>query len=265
MNPAQRAADLLGAELAGSRMLQGGDLSAVLRITLTDGRTAVAKAGPTARAEAAMLDAIRAAGAPAPQVLAVAGDLLVLQDLGQDQGIAGVWADLGHVLRRLHAVTGPGYGWPQDHRFGPVEIPNAPLPDWPEFWAARRLLPSCPHLPADLARRVETLARRLPDLLPTRPAPALLHGDLWVGNVMAQGARVTGLIDPACYHGDAEVDLAMLSLFARPGAAFHAAYGATPDAGRRPIYQLWPALVHLRLFGGGYRGLVDACLTDAGV
>jgi len=262
-----RAAALAGGEVSGTRPLHGGDLSDVLRVQLADGRTVVAKTGPSARTEAAMLEAIAATGAPAPAVLAAEDDLLVLEDLGEETGLANAWGDLGAALRRLHADTGDSYGWPCDHAFGAVPIPNAPESTWPDFWARRRLLPSVAHLPPALARRVETLASRLPELLPDRPPAALLHGDLWTGNVMARGTRVVGLIDPACYRGHVEVDLAMLSLFGRPGPAFAEVYGP-PEAGagdRLPIYKLWPALVHLRLFGAGYRGLVEGCLDAAGV
>jgi fructosamine-3-kinase len=31
------------------------------------------------------------------------------------------------------------------------------------------------------------------------------------------------------------------------------------------IYRLWPAVVHLRLFGSGYRPLVERLLTELGV
>src|SRR5690606_6786281 len=102
--------------------------------------------------------------------------------------------------------------------------------------------------------------------LPRRPAPALLHGDLWSGNVLAEGGCVTGLIDPACYYGHCEVDLAMLRLFGRPRSVFFEAYGPLEPghAERLAIYQLWPALVHLRLFGASYRPLVERLLDEAG-
>jgi len=266
MNLARQAARLLDAELAGVQPLHGGDLSRVVRVHTADGRSVVAKSGPEPRTEAAMLRAIAAAGAPTPAVCAVSDDVLVLEDLGEDHGPGSAGADLGVVLRRLHGTVGPAYGWTDDHAFGPVPIPNAAAADWPTFWAERRLLPSCAVCPAELGRGIEALCARLGERVPRHPAAALLHGDLWTGNVMARDGRVTGLIDPACYHGHAEVDLAMLTLFAEPGPAFWQAYGPLEPGAedRRPIYQLWPALVHLRLFGDGYRGLVERCLALAG-
>jgi len=85
--------------------------------------------------------------------------------------------------------------------------------------------------------------------------------------VLAEGAQVTALIDPACYFGPGEVDLAMLALFDRPGSEFRAGYGPPEpgEADRRPLYQLWPALVHLRLFGSGDRALVERLLGAVGV
>ncbi|RAI31209.1 fructosamine kinase family protein [Rhodoplanes serenus] len=264
---AARAAALLGATLARAEPIHGGDLSEVIRIVLADGRRAIVKGGPAPSVEAAMLRAIAAAGTPAPAVLAVDDHVLVLEEIAGTSGPGQAWADLGAALARLHTTAGPRYGWPDDHAFGPVAIPNGWCDDWPTFWGERRLRTHLPFIPATLARRIETLAVDLPNRLPARPRPALLHGDLWGGNVMATGRRVTGLIDPACYHGDGEVDLAMLALFDRPPPAFLDAYGALPPghAERRAVYSLWPALVHLRLFGGGYRGMVEGFLAAAGV
>lgn len=263
---AERAAALLGEAAAPAARLTGGDLSEVCLLRLASGARVVAKTGPRAEAEARMLEAIRAAGAPAPRVLGAGPDLLILEELADEGGPDGAWADLGRVLRRLHSRTGAEYGWHEDHGFGPVAIPNAPMADWPAFWADRRLLTGLDEIPAEIARKLERLCRGLGERLPRRPPASLLHGDLWSGNVLAAGGWLTGLIDPACYHGDAEVDLAMLALFDAPGREFWHGYGA-PEPGlaeRRPVYQLWPALVHLRLFGAGYRGLVERLLHEAG-
>ncbi|ACK51243.1 aminoglycoside phosphotransferase [Methylocella silvestris BL2] len=263
---AERGAALLGGLLRHAERVSGGDLSQILRVTLEDGRQAIVKTGSHPKIEAAMLRAIAASGAPAPSVLAVSDEVLALELLPGGEGLGGAWASLGHALATLHAASGARYGWPEDYAFGPVAIENGWSDDWPRFWAARRLLTHVAHLPAALARRVEALAAALPDRLPAQPRLALLHGDLWGGNIVAAGGRVSGFIDPACYYGDAEVDLAMLSLFDQPGAPFFDAYGPLEPGheDRRPIYMLWPALVHLRLFGGAYRPMASACCRPAG-
>lgn len=264
---ARIGAALLGAQVESAQNLSGGDLSDIVHLRLDDGRDAIVKSGPAPRVEAAMLRAIGAVGAPVPEVLAVSDEALVLSRIEADDPVSGAWADLGRVLARLHASTGAGYGWHEDYAFGRVSIANHYCDHWPEFWAVRRLLPALPHLPSDLAGRVERLAADLSNRLPVKPPASLLHGDLWSGNLMARGDRIAALIDPACYYGDVEVDLAMLRLFGSPGEDFYQSYGDLPPGSgeRLAIYQLWPALVHLRLFGSGYRGLVEAQLRRAGV
>ena len=263
---AEAGAALVGGILRRAQPLAGGDLSQVVHITLMDGREAVVKGGPAPLTEAAMLNAIAASGAPAPAVLAASGELLVLEALAGGGSLDDAWASLGAALATLHKSTAERYGWREDYAFGPVPISNGWCDNWPEFWAERRLRVHLPHLALPLARRVEALAARLADRLPRRPPPLLLHGDLWSGNVLAAGGRISGLIDPACTYGHAEADFAMLRLFDQPGPAFYEAYGPL-EAGheeRLPVYQLWPALVHLRLFGSGYRSMAERLLGRAG-
>ena len=263
VSAAEVAGRLLGCDVTATRRLAGGDLSAVFRLTLAGGTTLIAKQASDAPAEAAMLRAIRVAGAPAPEVKAVAGEWLLMEDIAAGGTVAAAWPDLARVLRRLHAATGEDYGWPTDHGFGSVRIENQPAADWPAFWAERRLRCHLPFVRPDLARRIARLAEQLPDLLPHRPRPSLLHGDLWGGNVLVAGNRVAALIDPACYHGDREVDVAMLTLFDRPPAVFFDALAL--DAGwerRQPIYRLWPLIVHLRLFGDSYADAVETALSS---
>lgn len=257
---------VFGAPVAAATRCHGGDLSEVLRADLADGRVMAVKRGPLAGQEARMLQAMRLAGAPVPEVLHQGGALLCLEWLEETAPSDAGWRALGTGLRKLHGFTGATFGWPEDYAFGPLHIDNGPSETWPSFWAAKRLLPFCPDLPPTLAHRLERLAHRLPDLLPARPQAALLHGDLWTGNALFSGPAAF-LIDPACYHGDAEVDLAMLELFGPPAADFWKGYGdPAPDrAARTAAYQLWPALVHLRLFGDGYRPMVARLLDHAGV
>ncbi len=264
---AEMGAALLGGKVARIGMIGGGSLSQLIRLTLTDGRQAIVKTGPSPRMEAEMLRAIRASGAPAPQVFAADDKVLVIEVLPSGGGLGGAWNHLGSVLATLHTAHGERYGWNEDYAFGPVAIENGWSDDWPAFWAERRLLVNVPFVGTGFSRRIETLAADLPNRLPQRPAPSLLHGDLWGGNVLTSEGRVTGLIDPACYYGHGEVDIAMLMLFDHPTPAFYSAYGKLePGEGERlAIYRLWPALVHLRLFGSGYRALVEGLLSEVGV
>lgn len=209
-----------------------------------------------------------------PEVLAEDDDLLVMQALdgsGQRDDIA-----LGEGLRQMHREStdaGAEHGWARDNACGLTPQPNAPLADGRVFQRERRLLPLvtlCREkgmLDAALAERIERVADSLERWLPDA-APCLVHGDLWSGNVLftSQGPAI---IDPAVYRHYPEVDVAMLTLFGGPGEAFFDAYwdGARPDdwERREALFQLYPLLNHLYLFGGSYRGgvarAVDRVLT----
>jgi fructosamine-3-kinase len=260
-------AEICGAEVAAIERMAGGDLDGAVRVRLADGREVVAKQGPLVAREARMLHAIRETGAPAPEVFGVRGDLLLIELLPADGNPSdATWASLAAALELLHDAAGDAYGWPEDYAFREVAIPNGQSTSWPEFWATSRLLNHGPHIPPSLARRVERLTEDLANRLPERPRASLLHGDLWGGNILLSRGSVSGLIDPACYHGDREVDFAMLSLFDRPPEAFFERAALEPGwRERRDIYRLWPLLVHLRLFGHSYFGSVSACLGRLGV
>ena len=172
---------------------------------------------------------------------------------------------------------GQRYGWHSDNVIGSLPQPNRWTDDWGEFWAERRILPLARELHGSGAMSagqlavIEKTAARVGTLIGPAAAAdggSLLHGDLWSGNVMfgeveggagGRAARVRApvVIDPAVYIGHREVDLAMCRLFGGFPAAFHASYEATwplhPGHERRlAAYQLYPLLVHARLFGGGY-------------
>ncbi|MBB5787000.1 fructosamine-3-kinase [Jiangella mangrovi] len=86
---------------------------------------------------------------------------------------------------------------------------------------------------------------------------ALIHGDLWAGNVLWT-ERDAHLVDPAAHGGHRETDLAMLTLFGLPHldrvlAAYDEAAPLAPGwRERTALHQLHPVLVHAVLFGGSY-------------
>jgi fructosamine-3-kinase len=244
----------------------GGDLSEVFLVRRADGHLSVAKGGASCSTEAAMLRTLGAAGLPVPAVEGEYGDVLLLQHVPND-GLFNVkaWADIGAAVAGLHDQVADSYGWPADYALGTVQLDNRQGQEWCSFWGEQRLIATARLLDRPWRERVDRLAARLGSLLPDRPLPSLLHGDLWSGNILVQEGRLAALIDPACYHGDREVDLAMLSLFGSPPDSFWSAYGALEPGWkeRLSVYQLFPALVHLRLFGKAYEPMVDQLLAAA--
>jgi fructosamine-3-kinase len=264
---AERIERITGSPVTSSRMLSGGDLGGATRLDLADGRRIVAKQSATAEEEGAMLRAMREAGAPVPHVLHASGELLLMSFLdAPDPPSAAGWRDLARVMEVLHAPAERLFGWPVDHAFGPVRIGNSQTESWTRFWGEHRLLCHAEHVGPVTAARLEALAGRLGDLIPDRPPAALLHGDLWGGNILFSRGTVAALIDPACYYGHREVDVAMLTLFDHPPEEFFAGLSLEEAWRERlPVYRLWPLLVHLRLFGRSYRPAVDRALQACGV
>lgn len=263
-----RVAELTGVAEDRLERLAGGDLSEVLLVPGRDGRNLVAKSGAEVVAEAQMLRALAGAGVPVPAVEAEFGDVLLLEHVPNDEAFSPrAWSDVGRHLRAMHGNEGEQYGWATDYAFGSVVLGNQQTRDWPHFWSEQRLRAPAQLLDLPWRKRIDGVAERLPQVLPSRPRAALLHGDLWSGNILVREGKLAALIDPACYHGDPEADLAMLCLFGAPDTAFWDAYGPLgPDwAERRVIYQLFPAIVHMRLFGDAYASLLDRLLTATGV
>jgi fructosamine-3-kinase len=75
------------------------------------------------------------------------------------------------------------------------------------------------------------------------------------------------LIDPAVYGGHREIDLAMMRLFGgfshRCFDAYREAHPLAPASEQRiPLYQLYPLLVHVNLFGSAYVPQVRSALRS---
>lgn len=184
------------------------------------------------------------------------------------------WEGLGHGLAALHSHVGEQFGLERDNYIGTLKQPNSWCGTWHEFLIQRRWEPLI-RLACDRGRlgmgdrlRAERLYSALPDLYP-HEAPSLLHGDLWSGNILCTEDQEPVLIDPAVYNGHREVDLAMTLLFGGFSPIFYSAYESAlplaPDwRERTPLWQLYPLLVHLNLFGGGYRDQVTAVLKRYG-
>ena len=126
------------------------------------------------------------------------------------------------------------------------------------------------RLPARATQQIKWLADHLDRWIADDTEPALIHGDLWGGNVLVRGGKLVGLVDPAISYSDPEIELAFATLFNTFGRTFFARYNELRPIApgfskeRRDLYNLYPLLVHVRLFGGSYVHQVDGTLRRFG-
>jgi fructosamine-3-kinase len=289
VTPATRAAlaELLGSQVRSARPLAGGDINEAYELELQDGRRVFAKSNARAPARMfeleaqglAWLGAARALRVPevfgvVPPSAAAAGVLVL--ELVEPGPRAGDFDErLGRGLAQLHRSGAEQFGLEHDNFIGSLPQLNTPAPSWAEFYGERRLRPLFERararglLDSALSRSADQLLGRLAQRVGPVEPPARLHGDLWAGNVHVAPDGTPVLIDPAVYGGQREVDLAMMRLFGGFGprvfAAYEEAFALSPGARERvPLYQLYPLLVHLELFGAAYLGQVRSCLASLG-
>ena len=273
---------LLSQEVVALRPLPGGCVGEVYRADLADGQKVVVKMDarprPQLHLEAFMLAYLaQQSQLPVPQVLHTAPDLLVMTFLpGHSQFDQDAERDAAAHLATLHRITAPHFGMEQDTLIGGLPQPNPPTDRWLDFFRDQRLLYmarlalEAGQLPGSFMGRIEKLAGQLSRWLAEPAQPALIHGDVWTTNVLAERGRVTGFIDPAIYYAHPEIELAFITLFGTFGQTFFTAYqernplapGFWPE--RRDLYNLYPLLVHVRLFGGSYVNSVNHILHQFG-
>jgi fructosamine-3-kinase len=269
---------LLGIAPKRIEPLSGG-LGAVYRVVLQDGHSVVAKAGTEPETEAYMLRYLaNHSPIPVPRPLQVTDNLLVMEYFeGNSSTSTSVELHAAELLAELHSITSTTFGLERDTLIGTLPQPNPPTEHWLTFFREHRLLymareaANSGRLPTSMLARIENLAQHLEQWVKEPPAPSLLHGDIWTGNVLARNGRIVGLIDPAIYYGHPEIELAFITLFNTFGDAFFQHYHALRPIAegffeeRRDLYNLYPLLVHVRLFGGGYVQSVERILYRFGL
>jgi fructosamine-3-kinase len=268
-------------EVIEAQFLAGGDINTSAQVFSSEGVFFVkwnhADQADMFEVEARGLDLLRQTDAlRIPQVVGYGRELdkayLILEYIDPGPATNASWDALGHSLAVLHSHTQPKFGLHFDNYIGSLPQANTLTANGFDFFFEQRLLPQ-----AGMALYRELLSKkfydalfrlreRLPELLPA-DRPALLHGDLWSGNVMVTETGQPVLIDPAVYYGFREADLAFTKLFGgfdqRFYDAYHEAFPLEDGFNDRvAIYNLYPLLVHVNLFGSGYVSGVERILKQ---
>jgi fructosamine-3-kinase len=273
---------ILGKPPTAIRALSGGCIGEVYRVELEGGRAIVAKVGDGQGAslniEGRMLSYLaQRSRLPVPEVLHSSDRLLLMSFINGDSLLDdAAQRHAAELLADLHSVRGETFGFDWDTLIGGLPQPNPPNASWLDFFRDHRLLymgkeaARIGQLPTTFLPRLEKFGARLDRWLSEPEYPSLIHGDMWTTNILAAGARITGFLDPAIYYAHPEIELAFSTLFNTFGAAFFRRYQELRPIPpgffeeRRDIYNLYPLLVHVRLFGGGYIGSVDHILRRFG-
>lgn len=205
---------------------------------------------------------------PAPIAFADEGpghSFLVVEYLPPGRRQAGFEEALGRGLAELHQNSSPqGFGFEMDGYCGATPQPNHWTSRWVDFYREQRIghqvqLARQRGLGRSDVQCLEKLINRLDSLLNDDEPPALIHGDLWSGNLHVSPGGEPALIDPAAYYGHREAELGMMVLFGGFGPRVFDAYQEVYPLRqgwreRLDLYSLYHVLNHYNLFGGGYGG-----------
>ncbi|MBF0597108.1 fructosamine kinase family protein [Faecalibacter rhinopitheci] len=187
---------------------------------------------------------------------------LLLEWLDRGEPTLDNWEKFGHQVAQLHQITNDNFGWEEDNYIAIIIQPNQYKSTWEEFYAESRILPMVKLLVdknvlnSKERKAAERLCLDLINIFP-KEKPALIHGDLWNGNIFPKMNGEITPIDPAVYYGHREMDIAMADLFGGFDESFFNAYNEINPLQdnfeeRKPIAQLFPLLVHAFLYEGYY-------------
>ena len=192
-------------------------------------------------------------------------DYLCLELIQKGPANDTYWQDFGEQLAALHQITSKSFGLDHDNYIGRLPQSNRWHDSWAEFFAKERIAPQIDMatqsglINLEMVKQFDLLLDKLEELLPNEH-PALIHGDLWSGNVMS-GEGKPYIFDPAVYFGHREAEIAFTTLFGGFDTKFYDAYSTVfplqPGYKERmELFNLYPLLVHVNLFGQSYMSQV---------
>jgi protein-ribulosamine 3-kinase len=180
---------------------------------------------------------------------------LLMEWLEKGESGPNFWAALGVSLSLLHRRSRASFGLEYDNYITRERLVNGDFDRWSDFYVEKRIRPLAikafergllVHSELEMA---ESICARMYRLVPVEP-PALLHGDLWIGNTMPMHDGRPAVYDPVICYGHREMDIAWSLLSGGFDGLFYDTYNeAYPMVSgwrdRAGIFQIYPLLAAL--------------------
>jgi protein-ribulosamine 3-kinase len=190
------------------------------------------------------------------------GSYLMLDFVAESTKKEDYWENFGTKLAELHNITNEKFGLHFNNYVGALRQINDFSEDGIQFYLEKRLniqlerAYKAKFIDFKLYSDLNNIFSKVTSLFP-KEKPSLLHGDLWSGNIMVGANGHAALVDPSAYYGLREAEIAFTTLFGGFKKEFYDAYTHSKPLepgfkDRIDLYNLYPLMVHLNLFGGGY-------------
>ncbi|MEV6281455.1 aminoglycoside phosphotransferase family protein [Kribbella sp. NPDC051770] len=184
--------------------------------------------------------------APVPEVVYADAELLLMTALpGATMLSVGAARtayrrELGAIVRNLHEVVGAdGFGYPQRGLVATWAVAFQRMLDDVLADAERYGV----EVPAGVTRQ---LGLDRFELLNRVRTPRLVHFDLWDGNILVDGGRISGLIDgERAFWGDPVAEFVSLTLFSSVDDELLVGYGSDIDRELLSLYRVYLYLIML--------------------